>query len=92
MQQCQRLSRSRALSLARVPSLSSARLPARTNRTHCGHGAARTAVHRTANLPLNCSAAPGAVAREPQQLRVVGHRLTRLRGSATGVLRGVLGG
>ena len=85
MQQCQRLSRSRALSLERAPAYAH-------DRTHCGHGAARTAVHRTANLPLNCSAAPGAVAREPQQLRVVGHRLTRLRGSATGVLRGVLGG
>ena len=78
---------SASASLARAPSLSRARaLPARTNLTHCDHGATRTA---TVNQPLSCSAAPGTVARKPQQLRVVGDTFARLRGSAKGVLRGV---
>ena len=82
------------LALARSLSLSlSRRAPACAHKPFltavCGHGAARAAVHRTVNQPLSCSAAPGAFAREPQQLRVVGDRLARLSGSAKGVLRGV---
>ena len=83
---------SASLSLARTLSVSR-RSPACAHKPYltavCGHGAARAAVHRTVNQPLSCSAAPGAFAREPQQLRVVGDRLARLSGSAKGVLRGV---